>query len=56
VVDPCGERPLTSNVNFVAGATVPNAVIAPVSPDGTVCITSTAATYLVVDVFGYLDG
>src|SRR4051794_3736036 len=32
-VYPCGERPSTSNVNFGAGQTVANAVIAPVSPD-----------------------
>ncbi|MCU1391918.1 MAG: uncharacterized protein JWM34_346, partial [Ilumatobacteraceae bacterium] len=32
-VFPCGGQPLASNLNFVAGQTVPNAVIAPVSTD-----------------------
>ncbi|MSX15665.1 MAG: hypothetical protein F2805_05040, partial [Actinobacteria bacterium] len=36
-VFPCGDRPTASNVNFVDGQTVPNAVIAPVSADGRVC-------------------
>ncbi|MCU1396842.1 MAG: hypothetical protein JWM34_5270, partial [Ilumatobacteraceae bacterium] len=33
-VFPCGTQPLASNLNFVTGQTVPNAVIAPVSADG----------------------
>jgi hypothetical protein len=32
----CDSRPLASSVNYVAGQTVPNAVIAPVSPAGEV--------------------
>jgi hypothetical protein len=30
-VYPCGTRPDASNLNFVAGQTIPNSVIAPVS-------------------------
>lgn len=55
-VYPCGDRPLTSNLNYLAGRTVPNAVLAPVSPDGTVCFSSFAATHLVVDISGYVEG
>jgi uncharacterized repeat protein (TIGR01451 family) len=55
-VYPCGDRPLTSNLNFPAGQNVANAVIAPVSPDGTVCFSSVVATHLVVDISGWLEG
>ncbi len=54
-VYPCGERPLASNVNYVAGQTVPNAVIAPVSPAGTVCLFTQAATDLIADVSGWFS-
>ena len=36
-VYPCGTRPEASSINFAAGQTVPNAVIAPVSRTGTIC-------------------
>ena len=50
---PCGEaRPLASNLNFVAGQTVPNAVIAGIGDGGAICLYTTAATHLVVDVGG----
>jgi hypothetical protein len=52
-VYPCGDRPLASNVNFVAGQTVPNAVIAPVSAQGEVCFYSMATTHLLADVNGW---
>jgi hypothetical protein len=52
-VYPCGARPLVSSVNFTAGQTVANAVIAPVSADGHVCFYSNAPTDLVVDVNGW---
>jgi hypothetical protein len=51
-VYPCGHRPFTANVNFSAGETVSNGVIAPVSTRGTVCFYSLVATDLVVDIFG----
>lgn len=48
-------RPHASNVNYTAGATQANAVITNVAPDGTICLYSSAATHLVVDIVGYLD-
>jgi hypothetical protein len=52
-VYPCGSRPLASSVNFVADQTVPNAVIAPVSPTGTVCLYTLTGTHLLADVSGW---
>ncbi len=49
----CGARALVSNVNYVAGQTVANAVVAPVSATGTVCFYSLAAVDLVVDINGW---
>src|SRR5690606_19912979 len=50
-VHPCGtQRPTASNVNYVAGATAPNAVLAKIGDGGAVCIFSLATTDLVVDV------
>ena len=54
-VFPCGQSvPLASNLNYVAGQTVPNVVVAKVGAGGKVCINSFAATDLVVDVAGTL--
>ncbi len=54
-VYPCGDdRPFVSNVNFLAGQTVANAVVTPVSEYGTVCFYSTADVDLVVDVNGWM--
>lgn len=47
-----GDKPLASNVNYVAGQTVPNAVIVPLSADGKVCLYTKTSTHLVVDVTG----
>ena len=52
-VFPCGIRPDASNLNFVAGQTVPNAVIAPVSSTGTVCFYVYGTAHLLADVSGY---
>jgi hypothetical protein len=52
-VYPCGARPDASNLNFVAGQTVPNAVIAPVSASGQVCLYVYGRAHLIVDVSGY---
>ncbi len=54
-VFPCGSRPNTSNVNHVAGQTVPNAVIAPVSGDGHVCFYTDAPTHLLADVSAWFS-
>jgi hypothetical protein len=56
-VFPCGAMPVASSVNFVAGQTVANAVIATLSSSGHVCFFSSAATDVVVDVNGWFaDG
>jgi hypothetical protein len=52
-VFPCGERRLVASVNHVAGQTVANVVLAPVSPDGDVCFFSFAPVDLIVDVNGW---
>ena len=50
-VYPCSSgRPLASNVNFVAGQTVANSVTVPVGANHTVCVFTTAATDLVIDL------
>ena len=49
-------QPDTSNLNFAPGQTLPNAVIAGVGPDGSVCLFTSATTHLIVDVTGYLTG
>jgi hypothetical protein len=54
-VFPCGApRPLASNVNYLAGDVVPNAVLAKVGTGGRVCLYTSATTDLVVDVNGYV--
>ncbi|MEQ9163119.1 MAG: hypothetical protein RLN74_10445, partial [Ilumatobacter fluminis] len=54
-VYPCGvSRPLASNLNYLAGVAVPNAVLAKVGVGGKVCVHTHAETHLVVDVNGYV--
>jgi hypothetical protein len=54
-VFPCGEPiPPTSTLNFAAGATVPNFVVAKIGTAGRVCLYSTSRTEVLVDVAGYL--
>jgi hypothetical protein len=49
-------RPLASNLNFVAGDTVPNQVIVPVDPSGRASIFNSAgSTHVIVDVVGWFD-
>ena len=55
-VYPCGTRKQVSSVNFLAGQTVANAVIAPVSPGGGVCFYSPVAVHLIVDLNGWFTG
>jgi hypothetical protein len=52
-VYPCGAIPNASNLNFVSGQIVPNAVIAPVSASGEVCFYARGTTDLIVDINGY---
>jgi hypothetical protein len=54
-VYPCGDRPLSSNVNFGAGQTVPNAVIAPLGADSMLCFFASADTHLIADINGYFS-
>ena len=51
-------RPMASNLNFVAGQTVPNLVVAPVSTDGYVDIYngSRGTSQIVADLAGYFLG
>ncbi|MGK0274702.1 MAG: hypothetical protein ACI9N0_001082, partial [Ilumatobacter sp.] len=53
-VYPCGQkRPLAANLNYVAGQTIPNLVIAKPGVGGKACIYSLAAIDLVADVSGF---
>ncbi len=50
-VYPCDDQlPTASNLDFVAGQTVPNLVTARLSAAGTVCLFTSATTHLVADV------
>ena len=52
-VFPCGEdQPGSSNVNFEAERTVPNAVVATIGAGGEVCVFSSVETNLLVDLSG----
>jgi len=48
-------RPTASNLNFVAGQTVPNLVVAPIGGDGTVALFNGSAStvQLIADAAGY---
>src|SRR5947207_8404 len=51
---PCGEpQPLASNLNYVAGQTVPNLVITKVGSGGKVCLFTMSPADLIADVSGY---
>jgi hypothetical protein len=54
-VYPCGTRADVSSLNYAAGQTLANAVIAPVSSTGTVCFYSLVTTDLVVDINGWFS-
>jgi hypothetical protein len=55
-VYPCGRaRPEASSVNFAAGQTVPNAVLAKVGSNSSICLWSSVDTDLIVDVNGSLS-
>ena len=54
-VYPCGTRPDASNLNFMSGEVVPNAVIAPVASDGTICFYVYGQANLIVDINGYFN-
>jgi hypothetical protein len=51
---PCGSpRPTASNLNYVAGSTVANFVLAKVGAGGKVCIYTQSTVNLIADVNGY---
>ncbi|MEO5841465.1 MAG: hypothetical protein ABIQ73_16385 [Acidimicrobiales bacterium] len=53
-VFPCGStRPNASNINYAAGTTIANLVVAKVGDDGKVCLYTLAATHLIADVNAY---
>lgn len=53
-VFPCGgTMPEASNLNFVAGQTVPNAVVTRAGSRSSVCVFTSAATHLIVDIAAY---
>ena len=53
-VFPCtGTPPTASNLNYLPGQTVPNAVVTAVDDDGSVCLFVKATAHLVVDVAGW---
>jgi hypothetical protein len=52
-VFPCGTPvPIASNLNFTVGQTIANAVVAKIGDGGRVCIYTSSAAHLVVDVNG----
>jgi hypothetical protein len=53
-VYPCGEpRPVASNLNFRAGQTTPNLVMARLGAGGKVCVATTSAADFLADVAAY---
>jgi hypothetical protein len=53
-VFPCDQpRPTTSNVNYTAGLTQANLVVATLDGTGSTCIYTLARTHMVVDIQGY---
>ena len=53
-VFPCGSAvPNASSLNYVTGATVPNNVIGKIGDGGKVCVFTSQAAHLIVDVSGY---
>jgi hypothetical protein len=51
-VRPCGDTSEVSSVNYVRGLDITNLVTVPLADDGRICVFSSAATHVVVDVFG----
>jgi hypothetical protein len=54
-VYPCGGTPPnSSNINFVNGQTIANSVVAPLSPNGTVCFYVYGVAQVLADISGWL--
>jgi hypothetical protein len=45
----------SSTNNFTAGASLPNLTITRIGADGQICMTSSVATHMILDVVGYLN-
>jgi hypothetical protein len=52
-VYPCGQVPTASNLNFIAGQTIPNAVLVPINQFGRICFYSSSETDLIADINGW---
>ena len=52
-VYPCGQVPTASNLNFVSGQTIPNAVLVPINQFGQICFYSSGETDLIADINGW---
>jgi hypothetical protein len=55
-VYPCGTRPDSSTLNFRSDQVVANALLAPLSEQGTVCVHVFGSANVIVDVNGYITG
>jgi uncharacterized protein (DUF1800 family) len=54
---PCGSaRPPSSNLNFAAGQTVANNVVAPMGTGDELCVYASASTHVIVDLSGWVNG
>ena len=54
-VYPCGsQRPNAASINFRAGQTLSNNVVAAIGDDGRVCIYTWSTTHVVIDVTGWI--
>jgi subtilisin family serine protease len=55
-VYPCGTRPDSSTLNFTSNQVIANALLAPLSDGGTVCVHVFGSANVIVDVNGYITG
>jgi len=54
---PCaGDVPLAANLVYLRGETRGNGVIAPIGPDGSICVFSLSPADIIVDISGWLAG
>jgi peptidoglycan hydrolase-like protein with peptidoglycan-binding domain len=54
---PCaGDVPLAANLVYLSGDTRGNGVIAPIGPDGSICVYSLSPADIIVDISGWLTG
>ena len=50
-VQPCGGQAEVSNLNFVGGVDITNLAAVPLADNGTICVTTSERTHIVVDAF-----